>query len=574
MRTAGPIRSLAASPALVGSITVLMTVLVVFLAYNANSGLPFVPTYRVSVQVPDASRLGPNSEVRIGGVRVGVVESIEAVQPDAGRSAAEGSGSEEVSPAAARLDLRLDRSVEPLARDSIFRVRYRSTFGFKYLEVVRGTGPPAPAGFTFVGTDDRGVCKLPENLERFSSEIPEPARNGCFQPQTEFDEVGNLFDARTRTNARDALTGFGDALAGRGGSLNSAIEELRPLLADLAPVARTLSARGTRLERFVLALDRTAAAIAPVSEQAAELFTNAAIAFEALSRDPDALGDAISGAVPLLEAGVATLPEQRALLADVAELFRRLGPGARQLPIAVPVLTDAIEAGAPVLRRTPPAARDLRAVLRELRRAVEQPSTRIVLQRLRDTLDHALSLAAHVVPAQTVCNYWNYWFTFVPEHLSERSNIGFTQRNVFVQVPPGPGQPVSIGGAEFDFPSTARAPLGGYSGEASDGLAGPLPDPAEEGLFKPRDLPIGHAPINAPHGQLTGEFPDCASGQFGYPLGRLPLPGQRPSDPQIGVGDYPGSLGPTTLFFNADGARELRDTRVGSRSPDTWGIGG
>ncbi len=63
---------------MVGAITTLIVIVAVFLAYNANNGLPFVPVYRVSVDVPNAARLVPNNEVRIGGNRVGVVESIEA----------------------------------------------------------------------------------------------------------------------------------------------------------------------------------------------------------------------------------------------------------------------------------------------------------------------------------------------------------------------------------------------------------------------------------------------------------------------------------------------------------------
>ena len=55
-------------------------VVAVFLAYNANNGLPFVPVYRVSAEICNAARLGPNNEVRIGGNRVGVVESIETTE--------------------------------------------------------------------------------------------------------------------------------------------------------------------------------------------------------------------------------------------------------------------------------------------------------------------------------------------------------------------------------------------------------------------------------------------------------------------------------------------------------------
>ena len=62
---------LAASPTMVGALTVMVVILAVFLAYNANNGLPFVPAYRVTAQVPNADTLVPGNEVRVGGVRVG-----------------------------------------------------------------------------------------------------------------------------------------------------------------------------------------------------------------------------------------------------------------------------------------------------------------------------------------------------------------------------------------------------------------------------------------------------------------------------------------------------------------------
>ena len=51
--------ALAASPVMVGAITTLIVILAVFLAYNANNGLPFVPSYRISVEVPNANTLRP-----------------------------------------------------------------------------------------------------------------------------------------------------------------------------------------------------------------------------------------------------------------------------------------------------------------------------------------------------------------------------------------------------------------------------------------------------------------------------------------------------------------------------------
>ena len=59
--------ALTASPVLVGAVTVLVTIVAVFLSYNANSGLPFVPTYDLKANVPNAGTAGRVFEVRIGG---------------------------------------------------------------------------------------------------------------------------------------------------------------------------------------------------------------------------------------------------------------------------------------------------------------------------------------------------------------------------------------------------------------------------------------------------------------------------------------------------------------------------
>ena len=76
--------ALAGSPVLVGAATVLCALVAVFLSYNANNGLPFVPTYDMTVQVPDAAGLVRGNEVRIGGKRVGVIEKIGAEYTEEG----------------------------------------------------------------------------------------------------------------------------------------------------------------------------------------------------------------------------------------------------------------------------------------------------------------------------------------------------------------------------------------------------------------------------------------------------------------------------------------------------------
>ncbi|HYC82896.1 MAG TPA: MCE family protein, partial [Solirubrobacterales bacterium] len=69
----------ASSPILVGAVTVLVIIVAVFLAYNANNGLPFVSTYDLKVRLPNADALVKGNEVRIGGNRVGTVKSLVPV---------------------------------------------------------------------------------------------------------------------------------------------------------------------------------------------------------------------------------------------------------------------------------------------------------------------------------------------------------------------------------------------------------------------------------------------------------------------------------------------------------------
>ena len=130
--------------------------------------------------------------------------------------------------------------------------------------------------------------------------------------------------------------------------------------------------------------------------------------------------------------------------------------------------------------------------------------------------------------------------------------------------PPGP---MTVGfGPHGGDASRARSIPASSSTRGPRRPAGPARRriPAEEGVFKPYELPIAHAPAYGPTGQ---DGDDCQAGQLGYTQGRLLVPGQPVSSPTAAVADIPGSRGPTTVFFDEDGDRVLRDSRVPSRQP-------
>ena len=563
-RSAGTV--LATSPTMVGAITVLIAIVAVFLAYNANKGLPFVPVYSVSVEIPNAARTTDANEVRIGGTRVGVIESIEPVVDDSATQTVSAEGaSGELPTVAARLNLKLDETARPLPVDSVFRVRYRSAFGLKYIEIVRGTGRDAPEGYIFNGLDDGATCALPVDGGEFPEEPDEAASNGCFQAQNEFDALNNTYDNKTRRAQRINLEGFGNALASRGVSLNESIQELEPLFRAAGPVGKALSDPGTRFRRLFPALARTANLVEPVASFQAEQFAFAAQTFEAISRVPEAYAQVIEQGPETLRTAIENLPEQRSFVSASADLALELNPGIRNLRLALPDLNEAVEVGAPVLESSPPVNRRLREALAELGQLVRQPSTRTTLMRLDDTFKEAAPLARYIAPAQTVCNYWNYWFTYFPNALSdEEPTLGNAFRQTLTRFPPG---------------QVVETPLGGYSGVGANGKSGPADseapetdsEPGDAGKFKPYQNPIVNSRVYSPTGQRNA---DCQNGQIGYALGRLPVPGQIESDPAIRVSDFPGSRGPTELFWNAAGERELVDTRVRGRAPETWNGGG
>ena len=78
-----------ANPVLIGAVTVLIVMIAVFLAYNANTGLPFVPTRELKVDIANGSNLVVGNEVRSGGFRVGVISEMKPVALPSGQTGAQ-----------------------------------------------------------------------------------------------------------------------------------------------------------------------------------------------------------------------------------------------------------------------------------------------------------------------------------------------------------------------------------------------------------------------------------------------------------------------------------------------------
>ena len=436
--------AIASSPTMVGAITVLIVIVAVFLAYNANTGLPFVPTYRISAQVPNANSLVPNNEVRIGGVRVGLVEEVIPVQHEDGSTSA-------------TLDLKLDDEVRELPEDSTVIVRSRSALGLKYLEIDQGRSSEGiPEGTV-----------LPLNRAR-----PEPV---------EIDQVLNMFDEPTRLAIQRNLVEFGNAIAARGPDLNNAFGELRPALEHLQPVARILADPSTRLGRLFVALRDTVAEVAPVAEVQARMFVSLDTTFGALaSVARPFIQETISRTPPSFDAAIRTLPTTRPFLRHTTALFADLAPGARALRRTAPEIADAATVGVPALLAAPGLNRQLPPTAASLRRLNDDQAARAGIDQLTTFSDELTPTLRFITPAQSVCRYGTRLFSNVADATRLGNGLGNWQRFIVLSSPDGPNNEGS--------PSAVPA-SGGGSDPANFLHVNPYPNTASPG--QPRECEAG-----------------------------------------------------------------------------------
>jgi virulence factor Mce-like protein len=499
-------RQLAASPVLIGAVTILVAIVAVFISYSANQGLPFVPTYQLKLELPNGSKLVPGNEVRAGGFRVGMVEEITST-----RKRVDGQVR-----SIAQLDLKLDKKIEPLSTDSEFGVRPRSALGLKYVEVT-----PGRSERTF---EDGDTVPL--------------SNAGEITP--ELEDVLATFPAETRRDSQAALEGFGDAFTGRGPDLNIAIRELNPFLRHLLPVMENLSDPATELRNLFPALGAAAAEAAPVAEVQARLFGDMADTFAAMSRDPQALRETIEESPPTLAVATDSFRVQTPFLARFADVSRELEPGAEQLRASLPLVNDALQAGVPAFRRTPELSGRLEELFTALEGLSENPNTLLALRDLRTAVRGTRPAVEFIAPYQTVCNYLVYFFnplgthqsSLVPGGTSERilaklaggrqeNNLGTTESTHPVDVPSDqdpqasneqslrtqyggpavdPSGAADCQGGQTGYPdrlvTDPRYPpdtaAGGFEGGGSHVVLDPDTPGLTGGTFKARELGIDH----------------------------------------------------------------------------------
>jgi virulence factor Mce-like protein len=495
-----------ANPVLVGAVTVLVVIVAVFLAYNANRGLPFVPTRELKVDIGDGSNLVRGNDVLQGGHRIGFVSALKPVGLSNGTTGAQ-------------LTLKLSKSQGAVPVDSTVSVLLRSVLGSKYVDVVKGSSSRVFADGATIPISQTNV-------------------------PVQLDQVFNTFNAPTRAAVQQNLVGFGDTFAARGSDLSVTIESLPALLGYLTPVAAYLSDPSSGLTRFFDSLNAFTGAVSPVSSSLVGLFRDSATTFGAINSSPSSLEATIAKSPSTLAVSTASLRVQQPFLVDLATFGRFLSPATASLKAALPNINASLEAGSVTLQQTPVLNQKLQQLMDQLLKLANDPGTNVALNGLTSTVNLLNPMVRYLGPHQTVCDYWNYTWTDLADVVSEPTTFGTAQRGMLMST--DGAQPNNPGSQPASEPVNGMAPLGD-----ANPLGGNL---------------YFHSPTYGAAVDNNGNA-DCESGQRGYPR---QLNYFDPQHRQFDTDQHtPGNQGPTYAGRARVPAGETfsRNPQIGPQTP-------
>ena len=325
-------RSVASNPIFIGAVTVLVVVVAVLLAYQANRGLPFVPRHagegrHAERRAPRRRQRGPRGRLPH---RPGDEDRAGAGQPR-GRAA----------DADAR-QVRRRRSRD----DSTIRIRPRSALGLKYVELVRGRSRRRAAP-TARRSPRRAGAVGPE-LDDFFSIFDEPTRKNI-ERNLDYFGTGARRPRRRRSTARSARCRSCSATcrrscarcrtptrAWRGSSHETGDVDARRSRRCRTTLARGLHRHGRHVRGAVAR---------PAGAE---------------GHDRALAGDARRG-------HPTRCPTRARSSAAWPGISDEVQGTARELRASLPAVNRALAAGTPVLRRTPQFTEDLEGTLRALR---------------------------------------------------------------------------------------------------------------------------------------------------------------------------------------------------------------
>jgi phospholipid/cholesterol/gamma-HCH transport system substrate-binding protein len=263
--------------------------------------------YRITVPFDEATTLAQESDVRISGVPVGKVKSIEL--GDEGKAEAE---------------LEIQAAYAPLPADTRAILRQKTLLGETYVEL--STGSDESVSTASEGDPPSGT--IPEGGELPAAQVSDAVQ---------LDEIFRAFDDRTRDAFQAWMQGQAAAFEGRGDDFSLAIASLDPFAAEADRVLRVLDSQRLAVSRLVRDGGEVFDALSERRGQLRGLVTNSEEVFTTTADRDAELEETFRIFPTFLRESRATLLRLDEFAQNADPLIQQLRPAARELS---PTLID------------------------------------------------------------------------------------------------------------------------------------------------------------------------------------------------------------------------------------------
>lgn len=305
----------------------LLTFAVIVVLTGSNESQRFV------LRAVNAGQLVEGNLVKVGGVRAGIVESID-LAPDN----------------QAEIEIKVDDpSLLPLHRGTRAEIRLSSlsSVAGRYISLLPGRNDAAP-------------LKSGATISAIDVSVP-----------VEIDQLLSVLNAQTRVAFRSALRGSAALYRGQGPAANAALRALNPALSELAATVRELGRDDARLERFLVESasvvgvladrdDAVDVGLSGAADTATALAARSGELEDGLERAPRTFGDASRTLTRLADVS----GDIEGALRDARPVAPRLASLVNTLDRVLPRADPALEAVRELAPRTSAALRTLPALSR------------------------------------------------------------------------------------------------------------------------------------------------------------------------------------------------------------------
>ncbi len=275
--------------------------LLTFLWLTFGGATPLKPKgYRVTVPFKEAGQLAVQADVRISGVPVGKVKSIQA-DAVSSRSVVE---------------LEIEPRYAPLRKNVRVRLRSKSLLGENYLELTAG---------------DKNGAFIPDG-----GVLPEAG----IEPSVELDEILRSLDVRTRDSFRTWQQQLAIAGAGRGREIGEAFAEFAPLFEEATKLLRVLNDDSDSFSALIRNTGVTFSALSERQDALRGLIQNSNTVFETTAARDEQLAQTFVALPAFQRESRTTLRRLTKFARDTDPLIDQLRPVAREFQPTFEALED------------------------------------------------------------------------------------------------------------------------------------------------------------------------------------------------------------------------------------------